>query len=199
MNKLRVILEKKIVIFIMQFSFLSLLLQVGDYHVNLLFDEGIIEVRRTIISFLGRLIIYQTHHDFLFLNACWMFISLIPSLLYLDYKKATSMNLTTFFIPNFFFYIFFSRYSPDYFSMYFTKFFLQTIIMGLIIISFSIASALVLLKIKNFFATTWRKEANKVELNIQSKCPYCGTEFQSMPKICYNCSKELKEEVREHE
>ncbi|MHA1689024.1 MAG: hypothetical protein ACTSUN_06775, partial [Promethearchaeota archaeon] len=167
--------------------------------VNLLFDEGILEVRKTMISFLGRYILYQTPDDFLFLHACWMFISLIPSLLYLDYKRATSMNLTTFFIPNFFFYVFFFRYSPNHFSIYFSKFFLQTIIIGIIFISFSIASSLVLLKIKNLFLNRWRKEANKVELSIQFKCPYCGTEFQSLPRFCYNCSKELKEKVPEHE
>ncbi|MBN2156283.1 MAG: hypothetical protein JW776_09580 [Candidatus Lokiarchaeota archaeon] len=36
-----------------------------------------------------------------------------------------------------------------------------------------------------------KKQLITQELHLISKCPHCGTEYQSNPKICYKCSKPM--------
>jgi len=101
------------------------------------------------------------------------------------------MNTITFFFPNFFFYIFISKYSPLYFEHYGTFLFLKTLLLGLVIILFSFLLALFLKFIKNFRKDVIMKDISIIEKQTKSKCPYCGTEFNSIPIYCYKCSKQL--------
>ena len=35
------------------------------------------------------------------------------------------------------------------------------------------------------------KDLSIIEEQTKSKCPYCGTEFNSVPIYCYHCNKQL--------
>jgi hypothetical protein len=123
-----------------------------------------------------------------------MGVSLIAIIIFNDYKKAYSTNLTSFFLINFFVYVFLYNYSFNYFEIYFTHLFLNSLVLGFLIIIFSIGVSLIL---KHFRKSSLLKKDEKVsKLNGKSLfvCPNCGTEFNSIPLYCYNCNSKLIKE-----
>lgn len=186
--------------FIIQILILSLIIYLFDYRFNMVFDTGISDERKIIIQFIANYILFDPNNitDLYFIYISWMLVSLIPIFIFNDYKKAYSMNLTTFFFPNFFFYVFLYRYSPNYFNSYFQTIFLQTIILGLCIVIFSLSLALILKKIRKPKEEALYENLKAIEQEINIKCPHCGIEFNSSPKYCYNCLNELiTEELNE--
>lgn len=101
------------------------------------------------------------------------------------------MNLTTFFFPSFFFYIFYARYSPNNSDLIYPTLFGQTIVLGLYLVGFSIGISLGLKRIRKDKDEVKIEDLREIEAMARSKCPHCGTEFESVPKYCYNCSKEI--------
>lgn len=188
-------LKSKIAIFIMQIIALSLLIYLVDYNLVIQFDDDISNERKEIIQFLANLIMFDAKssniNGLLFIYLAWFLIALIPIFIFHDPKKAYPRNLTSFFFPNFFFYIFLSRYSPDYFDSHFSVLFTQTIILGIFIMVVSIVLSYVLKEIIDNKDQDQIEDLMKIADNIKSKCPHCGTLFESTPVYCYNCSKEI--------
>ena len=199
MKKIRDVLEKKIVIFLFQFLIFTILIRLWDYQFIISFDPGILEFRKDVIQFIANYILYEKLEDTIFIYLCWILISLISILIYFDYKKAYSMNLTTYFIPSFFFYVFLFRYSPTYFTQNVSRLMTQTIILGIIIVLFSIIISLGLSKIKKILINSRKDGLSDIYNDLETKCPYCGASFKSKPKYCYNCSREIKKEENKFE
>lgn len=193
MDKLS-IFKFKVVNFIIQILILSLFIYIFNYEYTINFDKEISKERRDIIQFLANYIMFDPNDlsGLYFIYLSWIFISLIPIINFDDFKTVYSMNLYTFFFPNFFFYVFLYRYSPNYFHLHFSTLFVQTIILGLCIIIFSIGISFILNKTIRHKSKAQFEDFKKIVENIRFKCPYCGTEFNSIPKYCYNCLKELK-------
>jgi hypothetical protein len=103
------------------------------------------------------------------------------------------MNILSFFFPNFFFYVFLSRYSPNYFNANFGVLIVKTLILGAILMIYSIFLFLIL---KWILKKTKKEESIKIQ-EIENKvtfdCPKCGTHFDSRPIYCYNCNTKLIE------
>ena len=107
------------------------------------------------------------------------------------------MNLTTFFFPNFFFYVFYWRYSITSFSSVLPTFLVETIALAITILIISIGLSLIFKLIRNFRNDEKKENITEIELKNRSECPQCGTKFDSKPKYCYNCNCHLKEELGE--
>ncbi|MHA2325480.1 MAG: hypothetical protein ACXACB_08770, partial [Promethearchaeota archaeon] len=123
----------------------------------------------------------------------WIVVSLIPILIYSNFKKAYSMNLLSFFFPNFFAFAFLynSEYSRNYFNDNFLFHFSHTFLLGLILVIISVGISLLLKYIRKTKPETLIEDL-KLEVSlIRSKCPKCGTEFNSTPSFCYNCNTKL--------
>ncbi|MFW9897882.1 MAG: hypothetical protein ACFFDO_01305 [Candidatus Thorarchaeota archaeon] len=193
MDKLGIIFKTKIINFIIQISILSLLIYLFDYRYNINFDIDISDERRIIIQFIANYIFFNLNDlsSLFFIFISWMVVSLIPIFNFDDYKKSYSMNLTTFFFPNFFFYVFLYRHSPNYFNSHFQILFTQTVFLGLFIAFFSLGLTFILKKIKIPSDITKFEDLKLIVLENKIKCPSCGIEYNSIPKYCYNCSKEL--------
>ncbi|HUW89337.1 MAG TPA: zinc ribbon domain-containing protein [Candidatus Nanopelagicaceae bacterium] len=150
-----------------------------------------------IIQFLANIILYNTTFGFLYINITWVIVSLLPILIFNNYRKAYSMNLTTFFFPNFFFYVFYWRYSITSFSSVLPTFLVETIALAITILIFSIGLSLIFKLIRNFENDENKVNITEIELKNRSECPQCGTKFDSKPKYCYNCNSHLIEELGE--
>ncbi len=189
------ILENKFVIFIFQVFILSLFIWIFNYQYIISFDAGITQIRRDIIQFLANYVNYSAESDnlsgFYFIYFSWLIIGLIPIFIYNDYKKAWSMNITTFFFPNFFFYVFLARYSPVYSDANFSVIFGQTLLLGAVLVTYSIGLSLLLKKIRKPKEEIKIEDLQPIADANRGKCPHCGTEFESVPKFCYKCSKEI--------
>jgi len=195
MNKLPQLFKSKVIIFIIQIALFSLFIFIFNYRASITFDADILQERSAIIQFFANYVIFSIEENgifgIFFIFFSWTLISLFPIIIYKNYKKAWSMNLTTFFFPNFFFYVFYARYSQRNFDLVFSTYFLQTILLAFYIIGLSIGVSLIL---KNIFKEDQEIQVSnlkEVEAKAGSKCPYCGTEFDSIPKYCYKCSKEI--------
>ncbi len=194
MDKLRTrFFQSKLVIFTIQILILSLLIYIFKYSFAINFDEDILEEQQIIIQFIANYVIFDFEsYSSNFTIISWIIISLIPIFIYNDYKRAYSMNLTTFFFPNFFFYVFLNRYSANYFNAQIQTLFTNTIILGMIIVAISIVLSLILKKFKNQEGIIQSEGLKQLVASNRYKCPHCGAEFNSIPKYCYNCSKELQ-------
>lgn len=200
MNKLS-FLKFKVVNFLIQILILSLLIYIFNYRFKINFDRGISIERQEIIQFLANYIMFNKDDSFgiFFIYLSWIVVSLIPIFNFQDYKAAYSTNLYTFFFPNFFFFVFLSRYSPNYFNSYFLQLLIQTLILGIFILIFSIGVSFLLNKtIRHKSKAQFEDFKNLVE-EIKFICPYCGTEFNSLPQYCYNCLKEFQSNENTHE
>lgn len=195
MSKLN-IFKFKLVNFIIQISILSLFIYIFDYEYAINFDKGISIERQKIIQFLANYIMFNANDSFgtTFIYFSWFIVCLIPILSFNDYKKAYSLNLTTYFFPNFFFYIFLFRYSPNYYHSHFQVFLTQTLIHGIFIVLYSIGLSLLLMKIRKLSNKTQLENLRLIEERNITTCPKCGTQFNSIPQYCYNCLTELTTE-----
>ena len=124
MDKNRVVkfFISKFFIFIVQICVLSFLIYSFNYNFEIDFDSEITVSHKAILQFLANYILFKTFSNLLFIYLTWLLISLIPIFVFNNYRKAYSMNLITFFFPNFFFYVFLHRFSQDYFDSYFQQF-----------------------------------------------------------------------------
>ncbi|MBD3350787.1 MAG: hypothetical protein GF364_04795 [Candidatus Lokiarchaeota archaeon] len=86
--------------------------------------------------------------------------------------------------------IFYNRHSPNTFSGEY-----PTIIYEFLISIALISVLFISIKVRKVIIRKKHKQEIKNQIlskkEIMNKCPYCGTEFRSNPKICYNCSKEI--------
>jgi len=188
-------LKNRFIIFIFQMFLLSTFIFIFTYKFEINFDSEISKERQEIIQFLANYIIFNIEtkglYSLYFIYFSWLIVALIPVLIFNDYKEAYSMNLTTFFFPNFFFFIFLSRYSPVYYKAYGLTLFAQTIILGIILTIYSIGLSLLMKRILKPKEESQLEDFKLIVSKNISKCPYCGTEFDSIPTYCYNCSKEI--------
>jgi len=194
MNKVKKILRSKFAIFIIQILILTLVIYFFGYNFSMNLDASASSEQRIIIQVLANYIMFEGLNNLIFFYILWFIVALIPIFIYNDYKKAYSMNLTTFFFPNFFFYVFLSRHSPIYYNAIFPMLFPRTILLGifLIIISFGLTHVLKIIKRTERLMPDENLKLNQHE--IKYTCSKCGTEFNSLPKYCYNCLNEITKE-----
>ncbi len=189
--KLIDILRKRIIIFIIQILLLNVLVFIIGNEYTIDFNEETSKTQELIIQFLANFTIFDTIQGFYFIYISWLLISLIPIFLFNNFKKASSMNLLTFFFPCFFFYVFLKRYAKIFFDSNFYRLIGQTIILGIFIIGFSICLSLLLKKLIKSDIESQREDLLILARNNKSECPHCGTIFDSIPNFCYNCNADL--------
>jgi len=197
MMKIKNLFKSKLMLFCIQILSLIVSLSISNYKLQIEFDPSASE-QQFIIQFLANLILYNNSFGFVYINLTWIIVSLIPILIFSDYKKAYSMNLTTFFFPNFFFYVFYWRYSETYFNALFTTFIIRSILLGITIASTSIALSLILKFIKSSKTNTNVEILEQIEQLNTTECPKCGTKFDSIPKYCFNCNSLITNELGEN-
>lgn len=193
MNKaIEKLIQSRLFIFFIQVLALTLAIAAFNHHFSISFDKGITPERQQIIQFLSNYVSVNFYtSNVLFTYISWLIVSLIPTFIFQNYKKAYSTNLTTFFFPNFFFYVFLSRYSPDFFEANFTTLLINTIFLAIIITLFSIGMSLILHKLTEENIESQQADLNRIKEKIQSTCPHCGTKYESSPLFCYNCLKKM--------
>ena len=183
--------KSKVVLVIIQFLILSLIIYGFNHSYQITFFISTSIEQQIIIQFLANYVLYDDISGMIFICTIWIIVSLIPIIIFFDFKKAYSTNLSTFFFLNFFLYVFLLRYEDDFDTNYFPTFIMNTLLLGSIIIVFSIGLSIGLSYLKK------RWEIQKIEQfstdNEKSLmvCPICGTEFQSIPMFCYNCNTQL--------
>jgi hypothetical protein len=197
--KIKNLFKSKLMLFCIQILSLIIFISISNYEFQIDFDPSASE-QQFIIQFLANIILYNNSFGFVYINLTWIIVSLIPILIFSDYKKAYSMNLTTFFFPNFFFYVFYWRYSETYFAALFPTFIIKTIILGITIAFTSITLSLIVKFIKGSIFKANVENLEQIEQLNTTECPKCGTKFDSTPKYCFNCNnlitKELGENIR---
>ena len=196
--KISSFLKKKTVSFIFQFILLTLIIYIFNYSFQIEFKPSTEIEQRVIIQFLANYVLFLGFNGTLFMYLTWLLVSLVPILTNLNYKKAYSSNLLTFFVLNFFAYVFLFvprqnqdiKVTSDFFNSNFVPLLWNTIILGLTITIFSIFLSLLFQRIK---ATRLEKNATNQILDNKPLiiCPKCGTEFDSIPLYCYNCNSKL--------
>jgi len=200
MMKIKTIFKSKLMVFCIQILILLISSVIFNYRIQIDFDlstDPRAGEQQFIIQFLANIILYNTTFGFLYINITWVIVSLLPILIFNNYRKAYSMNLTTFFFPNFFFYVFYWRYSITSFSSVLPTFLVETIALAITILIFSIGLSLIFKLIRNFENDENKVNITEIELKNRSECPQCGTKFDSKPKYCYNCNSHLIEELGE--
>ncbi len=199
--KIRNLFKSKLVLFCIQIFALIFFVVIYNYKIQIEFDlstDPRASEQQFVIQFLANLIVYNNSFGFICINLTWIIVSLLPIFIFNDFKKAYSMNLTTFFFPNFFFYVFYWRYSEIHFNALFPAFITNTIILGLILVIESIALSLILKFIKSFRNNTETDNLKQIESLNRIECPNCGTQFSSIPKYCYNCNNLITNELGEN-
>ncbi len=183
--------RSKIIIFIIQILLLSLFIFYFSYQFSINFDNEASNAQKRITQFIVNYVLFDEITSLFFMYFIWILVSIIPIFLYNDYKKAYSMNIMTFFFPNFFGYIFLNRYSGDYYSSKFSFHLLHSVLLIILIVMISIGGSLTLKKITKGKTEERIEDLHVIISNIKSKCPNCGTEFNSRPIFCYNCDTKL--------
>jgi hypothetical protein len=192
--------KSKLMVFCIQVFILLMSSALSNYRIQIDFDLSTSPragEQQLIIQFLANIILYSSSFGFLYINFTWVIVSLLPILIFNNYRKAYSMNLTTLFFPNFFFYVFYWRYSIITFTSVFPTFLVETIALALTIFIISIGLSLLLKFIGNLRNDEKKENLAEIELMNRSECPECGTKFNSKPKYCYNCNYYLKGELSE--
>ncbi len=195
--KILKIFRSRIVLFIIQFAILSLFLIFFEYSFSILFDSSVSEERKVIIQILANYIMFEGINNTIFIYGLWLLVATIPIILYRKVKKVYSMNLLSFFFPNFFFYVFLSRYSPLYFNENFWQLFFKTIILGFILTIYSIGLSLIINHVWKITKKVEPKELLDIDKKVVYECPQCGTKFDSKPLYCYNCNAKLIDETHD--
>jgi len=195
--KTKNLFKSKLMLFCIQILCLIAFVNFSNYKLQIEFSPSANE-QQFIIQFLANIVMYDNSFGFVYINLTWLIVSLIPILIFFDYKKAYSMNLTTFFFPNFFFYVFYWRYSETYFNALFPTFIIKSIILGITIATTSISLSLILKFIKNSTYNANVENLEQIEQKNTTECPKCGTKFDSIPKYCYNCNLLISNELGEN-
>jgi hypothetical protein len=189
--KIKTLIRSKLMLFCIQICLLIVFVLIFNYEFQIEFDisaDPRASEQQFIIQFLANLILYNSSFGFVYIYSTWISVSFIPIIIYKDFKKSYSMNLTTFFFPNFFFYVFYWRYSETYFNALFPVFIIKTILLGLTIVIVSILLSLILKFIMGFRDSTKTDNLEQIESLNRIQCPNCGTQFNSIPKYCFNCN-----------
>lgn len=184
------VFRNRLVLFLIQTLILNLFVFYFGYHINLTFNVSTTVEEKVIVQFFANYTLFVLPSLF-FIYIIWISVSLIPIFIYNDFKKSYTMNLLTFFFPNFFVYVFLFRYSHAYFSSNFLFHFINTIMLGIVIIILSIGLSFLITKIIK--ANVRHRIENLRDIATAGKiiCPKCGVEFESIPKFCYNCNTDL--------
>ncbi len=183
--------RSKIILFIIQILILSLFIFYFRYHITINFDTTVSIPQKGIIQFLANYVLFNNSSGMIFIYLIWIIVSFIPTFLYNNFKRAYSMNLMTFFFPNFFVHTFLYQHSVNYFNSNFLFHFLHSILIGLLITAFSLFISISLKKIWKVKTVDHLEDLQIIAYQIKSKCPKCGTEFDSTPIFCYNCNTKL--------
>lgn len=185
------VFRQRIVLFIIQILLLNVIIYLIGYNFAINFDDTTIKEQKLIIQFLANLILFDDLPGLFFICLSWLLVSIIPIFIFNNFKKAYSMNLLTLFFPSFFLYVFLREHSRTYFDSKFLFLILQTIILGIIIATFSIGLSLILKKFTNFKTEPQMEDLLIIAGMNKVVCPNCGTEFDSTPKFCYKCNTDL--------
>jgi uncharacterized membrane protein (DUF485 family) len=185
------IIKSKIGIFILQVITLSLFIFGFDYSIPIAFDSGITPERELIIQFLGNYILIDNYIDALFLYGVWALVTLLPIVILNDSRRAFGANLKLLFFPNFFFYLFLSRYSPNYFNSKWLILLTPFLLFAITIIFLSVAIPKLYHTLNPTNHEAQMHELRKIAEENRKKCPTCGAEFDSSPLFCYKCSTRL--------
>lgn len=185
------VLRNKFVLFLFQTLILNLFVIFFRYNINLSFDIGTTLEQRAIIQFLANYTLFDSLPSLYFIYFIWILAALIPIFIYTDIKKSYSMNLLTLFFPNFFLYVFLSRYSHSYFNSFFIFHLINTILLGFVLIILSIGLSFIIKKILKSKVDQRKEDLQDIIKAGRLICPKCGVEFESIPKICYNCNTDL--------
>ncbi|MFX0029690.1 MAG: hypothetical protein ACFE8B_10810 [Candidatus Hermodarchaeota archaeon] len=183
--------KSKIILFTIQILILSIFLFYSGYHFSISFDGTVTISQRKIIQFMANYVLFESLSDMVFIYSIWFCVSLIPIILYNNFKKAYSMNLMTFFFPNFFVFAFLFNISRNYFNSNFLDHFLRSLLLGILIFVISIGLSLILRKFTKPKSEEQIESLNLIVSKIKTKCPECGTEFNSTPIYCYNCNSKI--------
>lgn len=190
--------RSKIILFIIQISILSLSILYFQYKFYIDFDSGVTISQKRIIQFIANYVLFNDISGLFFIYVIWVIVSFIPIFLYNDFKRAYSMNLMTFFFPNFFVFTFFYNYSENYFNANFPSHFFHSLFLGLILVAISVGISFLLKSIRRTKPEKRMEDLQFVASQIKSICPNCGTEFNSIPKYCYKCNTNLIIEQEEN-
>lgn len=194
MNNVKKIFKSKLTIFIIQILILTLLICIFGYSFSVNFDASASLEQRVVIQILANYIMFDESINLMFIYILWIIVALIPIFIFIDYRKSYSMNLATFFFPNFFFYVFLSRHSPIYYQANFPFFFPRTIMLGIFLVIISFGLTFILKKIRKSKRLMQDENLKLTQQEIKCTCSKCGTEFNSLPKYCYNCLNEITKE-----
>ncbi|MFX0022585.1 MAG: hypothetical protein ACFE9S_09675 [Candidatus Hermodarchaeota archaeon] len=190
--KITKIIRNKFCIFLIQTLILNLVVFYFNYQINLSFNGDTTIEQKLIVQFFANYTLFNILPGLFFIYLIWILVSVIPIIVYINFKKAYSMNLLTFFFPNFFTYVFLSRYSVDYFSSFFLFHFTHTILLGSVLIIFSIGLSIFIKKILDSRFRQKTEDLHEIASLGKKVCPKCGIEFESIPLFCYNCNADLK-------
>ena len=183
--------RSKIILFIIQILILSLFLFYSGYQFSITFDSTVTVSQKRIIQFIANYVLFDNLAGMSFVFFIWFITALIPVFFYNNLKKAYSMNLMTFFFPNFFVFAFLYKNSRNYFNSNFLHHFLHSLLLGMLIIMVSIGISLILKTIMKVKTEEKLENLNIIVNSIKSKCPKCGKEFNSTPLYCYNCNTKI--------
>jgi DNA-directed RNA polymerase subunit RPC12/RpoP len=183
--------RSKIILFVIQILILSLFLFYSGYQFSIAFDSTVTISQKRIIQFIANYVLFDNLASMSFIFFIWLITSLIPVFFYNNFKKAYSMNLMTFFFPNFFVFAFLYKLSRNYFNSYFLHHFLHSLLLGILIVVVSIGISLILKNIMKLKTKEQIENLNIIIDKIKSKCPNCGMEFNSTPIYCYNCNSKI--------
>jgi hypothetical protein len=180
---------------------LTIFIIIFNYKLQLEFDlnsDPRASEQQIIIQFLANIVMFNNSFGFAYIYLSWILVSLIPIIIFRDFKKAYSMNLTTFFFPNFFFYVFYWRYSETKFNALFPTFIIRTILLGITIVVISIVLSLAIKFASRIRASTKTENLEQIESLNRIECPKCGSQIDSIPKYCFNCNHLLTKESGEN-
>jgi hypothetical protein len=185
------VIKTKIFTFCVQIIVLILLIYAFNYNFIIDFNEEITLERRYIIQFLANMIAFTELRGMIFISLSWILIGIFPVIIFKNYRKVLYVNILTLFTPSFFFYVFLNKYSQNYFILNFPILFLNTIILGIILLLSSVPLGYLRHKLSKSQKKDNKKDLEKISKKNQVLCPECGTLFESKPTYCYNCSKKL--------
>ena len=186
--------KKKSISFAIQFFLLTFMIFLFNYSFMIEFDPNIEIEQRVIIQFLANYVLFRDIDGIIFMYVAWLIVSLLPILINQDCKKACSTNFLTFFVLNFFVYVFLFnedlRVTSDFFASNFVPLLWNSIILGIVILIYSFLISMVLKKLSSSHL-----EKKSSDLLLSDKplmtCPNCGMEFDSIPLYCFKCNSKL--------
>ncbi len=197
MKELKKIVQSKLFCFLIQCLILYVSVNLVRYSIYIPISSDTTFERHLIINFLSDYVIFNTLQEMGFMFLLWFYVSLVPIIIFLDYRKSYVVNLTTFFVINFFFYAFLFKYAKLKFDSVFSVLFPRTIVLALFVLLSTFVLSLILEALVDTFI---KPDYNNLELlyqNSRSTCPNCGETFESIPIYCYNCNAMIRNDFIE--